>query len=362
MTKIAVLLAAGLTLSPSLLAAPVALYGNTDNPGTLTFYLENDLFADTDQQYTNGIRISWTSPDLSSYLDDKSLPVWSRRYNRFITSPLGLFDDTPPKQDEIVRNLVITLGQQMYTPKDNLRTTIDPDDRPYAGWLYLGMGYNLKHKQRMDSAILNLGMVGPAAMAQEAQDAVHDLRGIDKFDGWDNQLSNELGVQVVYERKYRIPAQNIKGALEYDIIWHGGASLGNVATYVNAGTEIRFGWHLPDDFGTSSLRPGGDNSAPGSNDPRTQSTTGYSRDQNFGLHGFIALDGRWVLRDIFLDGNTFSNSHSVNKKNLVGDISVGASMLIEDWKLSYSRVFRSKEFDTQGETHSFGSFSASYSF
>ncbi|WP_417227764.1 lipid A deacylase LpxR family protein [Amphritea sp.] len=361
MNKTAVILTAGLMLPAPLIAAE-ALLGNETNPGTFNFYLENDLFADTDQQYTNGIRFSWTSPDLTSYLDDNSLPVWARRYNRYITSPLGLFDDTPPKQNEIVRNLVITLGQQMYTPKDNKRTTIDPDDRPYAGWLYLGMGYHLKHQQQMDSAIINIGVVGPASMAKEAQDLVHDIRGIDKFEGWDNQLHNELGIQLVYERKYRTPVKRIKGALEYDIIWHGGASLGNVATYMNAGAEFRLGWFLPDDFGTSSLRPGGDNSAPGSKDIRTQSASGYSREQNFGLHGFVALDSRWVLRNIFLDGNTFRDSHSVDKKNFVGDFSVGASMLIADWKLSYARVFRSKSFETESETHSFGSISASYSF
>ncbi|GGK54742.1 lipid A deacylase LpxR family protein [Amphritea balenae] len=362
MNKSALMLAIAVLVSTPVLASPVALYGNQNNPGTLTLYLENDLFADTDQQYTNGVRASWTSPDLTSYLDDKRLPVWARRYNEYITSPLGIFDETPPKQDEIVRNLVITLGQQMYTPEDNLRTTIDPDDRPYAGWLYLGMGYHLKHKQRMDSAIFNVGVVGPAAMAQEAQDFIHDLRGIDKFNGWDNQLSNELGLQLVYERKYRVPTKRISGALEYDVIWHGGASLGNVATYLNVGAELRLGWFLPDDFGTSSLRPGGDNSAPGSNDPRIINGTGYSKDNNFGLHGFVAVDGRWVLRDIFLDGSTFSNSHSVDKENWVGDLSVGASMLIDDWKISYSQVYRSQEFKTQQDTHSFGSLSVSYSF
>ncbi len=356
------LMATGLAALSPLANAQSILDSSFDNPGTLTFYLENDLFADTDQQYTNGVRVSWVSPDLTSYLEDKSLPAWARRYNRFVTAPLGLFDDTPENQEELVRNLVITLGQEMYTPEDNTRTTIDPLDRPYAGWLYLGMGYQIKNQRQLDSATLNVGIVGPASQAKEAQDLVHDIRGIDKFDGWHNQLNNELGLQVVYERKYREPVTRIKGALEYDTIYHGGISVGNVRTYVNTGAEFRIGWHLPDDFGTSSLRPGGDNSAPGKNDPRTKSESGYSADQNFGVHGFVAVDGRWVLRDIFLDGNTFSSSHSVDKKNFVGDFSIGASVLIDDWKISYARVFRSKEFDTQEETHSFGSLSVSYSF
>ncbi|MEH6579407.1 MAG: lipid A deacylase LpxR family protein [Amphritea sp.] len=359
MIKTLALMTAALTISQAVYAVDDQ---SNDNPGTLSFYLENDLFAETDQQYTNGVRVSWVSPDISDYLNDEQLPGWVRRYNRFVTAPLGLFEEgQPPAESEISRNLVITVGQQMYTPEDIDRVTVDPDDRPYAGWLYLGAGYHLKARQKMDSAIINIGMIGPASQAQEAQDFIHDLRGLETFKGWDNQLSNELGLQLVYERKYRQPVQNIAGGLQYDIIYHGGASLGNVATYLNGGAEFRIGWHLPDDFGTSALRPGGDNSAPGKKDRRT-SGSGYSLDENLGLHGFISLDGRWVLRDIFLDGNTFTDSHSVDKKPLVGDIAIGASMLVQGWKLSYARVFRTKEFDTQSSSHSYGSLSASYSY
>ena len=35
---------------------------------TFAFTFENDLFGDTDQNYTNGIKASWVSPDLDSVL------------------------------------------------------------------------------------------------------------------------------------------------------------------------------------------------------------------------------------------------------------------------------------------------------
>jgi hypothetical protein len=50
-------------------------------PWTLNVYFENDLFGETDQNYTNGIRFSWVSPDLSSYETDPSLPHWLRQAN-----------------------------------------------------------------------------------------------------------------------------------------------------------------------------------------------------------------------------------------------------------------------------------------
>jgi hypothetical protein len=35
--------------------------------GVFSLYFENDLFADTDQQYTNGTKIGWVSPDLEAF-------------------------------------------------------------------------------------------------------------------------------------------------------------------------------------------------------------------------------------------------------------------------------------------------------
>jgi hypothetical protein len=69
-----------------------------------------------------------------------------------------------------------------------------------------------------------------------------------------------------------------------------------------------------------------------------------------------------VLRDIFLDGNTFKDSHSVSKEPFVGDLIVGASLILNRFKISYVQVSRSKEFKKQDSESSFGSISFSYSF
>ncbi|WP_261842076.1 lipid A deacylase LpxR family protein [Aliamphritea ceti] len=319
--------------------------------GTLNLYFENDLFAETDQNYTNGIRASYVTGDLTSFLDDPELPEWIRTYNSLINPLLNWHNPNINPQDTH-RNLVVTFGQQIYTPSDINRTTVDPDDRPYAGWLYLGVGYNQNNDRWMDSTQLNIGIVGPAALGQEAQDFIHDLRGFEKFEGWDNQLHNELGVQFVYETKYRQSEYKLVDDINYDIIYHSGFSLGNVATYLNAGAELRIGWNLPNDFGTSTLRPGGDNSAPGR----------YKLGTTTSVHAFLSADARLVARDIFLDGNTFSNSHSIDKEYLVGDLAAGVAMLNGRWKFAYAQIFRTKEFKGQPHSHSYGSFSVTYNF
>ncbi len=320
-------------------------------PWTHNLYFENDLFSDTDQSYTNGIRLAWVSPDINNYLSDPAIPEWLRDVN-------GWFETLYPAQDNlsdnVQQNLVFTIGQQMYTPEDRYRTTIDPNDRPYAGWLYAGFGYHAKTQNKLNSIELNLGVVGPAALAQEAQDFVHRSRNIDLFLGWDNQLSNEPGIQLVYEHKHRMLKQSIYQNLGFDFITHIGGSLGNVATYANTGAEIRLGLNLPDDFGTSALRPGGDNSAPGNNDPRLN--------QGWGVHAFLSMDGRWVVRNIFLDGNTFTDSHSVEKEPFVGEAAFGVAGIYQSWKVSFAHVHRTEEFKKQAEPQRYGSVTVSYSY
>ena len=333
-----------LTLAPQVYSAA--------DPWTLNLHLENDLFANTDLNYTNGVRASWVSPDVNDFLETKQETyLWIANLNRLLAP---LHPDISSQQP-VHRNIVISIGQLMFTPEDKQKTTLDKTDRPYAGWLYAGMGYQARTANKLHSFELNVGLVGPAALAQESQDLIHSIRGIDKFNGWDNQLHNELGIQLVFERKRRFKPfkHKIASNFDTDFITHWGGSLGNVATYVNAGAEWRLGWNLPNDFGTSSLRPGGDSNNPGLGDPSKRKLE---------IQTFIATDMRWVGRNIFLDGNTFRNSHSVDKKRIVTDLTIGVSTSYQRWNLSYSHVYRTKEFKGQQKDQKYGSLSISYSY
>lgn len=317
---------------------------------TLNLYLENDLFGETDLHYTNGIRASCVSPDLSSYLEDERLPGWVKDVNEKLRFFHRLKDDD---DQDIQRNLVISLGQLIFTPSDKEAKALIEDDRPYAGYLYLGFAYHIRDYKQLDTLEMNIGMVGPASLAEQSQDFIHNLRAIDKFNGWDNQLENELGLQFIYEHKHRFKLTHHWP--HQDFIAHSGVSLGNVATYLNLGGEYRIGWQLPEDFGTAAVRPGGDNSAPGKGDVR------YCRQWICGLHAFMSIDGRLVARDIFLDGNTFEDSHSVDRRPAVADAAIGFSFLVGGWKVSYAKVFRTREFEEQQNPHEYGSLSFSYS-
>jgi len=159
----------------------------------------------------------------------------------------------------------------------------------------------------MDTLEFDLGIVGRHSYAEDCQKVVHEW--IDSTDpkGWHNQLKDEPVLNIFYGRKWKLVQSGIGSGFGYDLIPHVGCALGNVATLANAGAQVRFGWNLPDDFGTFLIRPGSDSNAPlDKQDPRF-----FPRYHRIGIHLFVAVDGHAVLRNIFLDGNTFRYSHSL---------------------------------------------------
>ncbi len=130
------------------------------------------------------------------------------------------------------------------------------------------------------------------------------------------------------------------------MIPHAGFSLGNVSTYANTGFEVRSGYRLPADFGSNLIRPSGDSNA--------------TARAPFNIFLFAAVDGRAVARDITLDGNTFEDSPSVDKKPLVADLFAGMGMGTKHWQLTYSQAYRTKEFYAQTDRSVFGSISVSF--
>ena len=324
---------------------------------TFTFRLENDLFADTDRFYTNGIKLSWISPELQwfqelDWFSDGSLAgTW---FNHAVEVLPFSGDETRQ------RHLALSVGQKMFTPGDIKRTTLDVTDRPYAGWLYGSLAFHSKTRRRLDTFEIQAGLIGPLSLAEEAQDLIHSIRGIDRANGWEHQLDNEPGLALIYDQKRRLFQHQLAGSLwGIDAIGYAGSAVGNVFTHLNAGIEMRLGWNLPADFGSALIRPAGDTNAPtDTNDPRYKP---YGR-HGTSLHVFAATTGRLVFRDLFLDGNTFSDSHHIDKETLVGDIVAGVSLVLNRVKVSYAQVMRTEEYRGQGSGHNFGSVSISYTY
>ena len=85
----------------------------------------------------------------------------------------------------------------------------------------------------------------------------------------------------------------------------------------------------------------------------------------FNWHVFASAEGRLVGRNIFLDGNTFRNSHSVSKRSLVGDFEIGFTMswdFILPISVTYRHLVRTPEFYGQRGIDNIDSLSIAVSF
>ena len=344
-----------------LVAAPAAaqdmLARNSRDSSTFITTIENDKFlGGTDEEYSNGVKFTWVSPDLTPGRDEPGRPQWVRSLleslDPWLSAFPGLYDTSRQ------RSVALSLGQSIYTPRDVYSSNPPDNQRPYAGWLYTSLALHSKNERELDTLELTLGIVGPSAMGEEVQNNFHNAIGSARSEGWDYQLHDEPGAMLTWQRNWRFMAVDLPSGWGLDVIPHAGVTVGNVATYANAGGEVRFGLNLPADFGTALIGPGSGVSAPVAvNSERLQASRWW------GAHVFAGTDGRAVARDIFLDGNTWEQSRHVNKEPLVADLMAGLAVTLGDFSVTYTQAYRTQEYEGQpGGGHVFGSVALSYSY
>ncbi|MCZ2292712.1 MAG: lipid A deacylase LpxR family protein [Burkholderiales bacterium] len=327
--------------------------------------LENDLFAGTDHNYTNGVALTWVSRDIAGALRSECMPAPLALYTRFIAWADPQFRDeaasTPATQ-----NLVVRIGQAMYTPTDKKRTDRVIEDRPYAGLLYLGMSWNRRlpsptpGREMLETRELSLGVIGPASLAEQTQDLVHRARGIERFRGWQHQLHNEPAFQLAMERKFKHQADGaIRPGWGSDAIGSYALRIGNIETAASAGVELRSGWNLPNDFGSYPIRPGAENRPPSAAAAARREEPRPVTAPRPGAHVFASLEAKAVAWDFSLDGNLFGGSHRVERRPWVAQAAIGFSgqwlLSGHGLRLALMRVWRTREFERQTGGHAFGS-------
>ena len=250
--------------------------------------------------------------------------------------------------------MTFSIGQNLYTPSDIKIATEQKNDRPWAAWLYGSTGLVTITDNHVDEIEMALGVVGPAALGEQTQKYVHDkISNSPEPKGWEHQLDNEIGLNLSWQRRWpEYKTCNMSNNLWLQASPQIGLSLGNIYTHAEAGLNLRIS-PKTERFSDMPLRVRP--SMPG---------TGYfpKPEHGFSWSLFGGINGRAVGRNIFLDGNTFENSPSVDKKPFVYDINAGVDFTYGQTRLSYTLVHRSKEFDTQDETSIFGAVSISRRF
>jgi lipid A 3-O-deacylase len=237
------------------------------------------------------------------------------------------------------------LGQSMFTPEDITRTIPDPNDRPYAALAYGSFGIvNRRSDQWLDQYQVVFGIVGPSARGKELQRWVHAQINAREPRGWDTQIRDQFAGEVRFQRSKTLDAWHSDTELYgAELTPHFGASVGNLTTSANVGLGFRFGRRLPADFGPPRISP----SLPGS---------GYFEPQGgFGWYLFGGIDVRYMAHSLVLDASS-RLGQNVERRPWVADLQGGAALYWNTWRIAYTQVWRTREFEAQGDR--FSSFGA----
>lgn len=304
--------------------------------GSLVFNFGNDTWLNRDDGYTNGLGLSWVSPQL----DKKSESAWLRFLYSLNTRLLGNSEKNRrlnPLSAEAAseRWAVLSIVQGMFTPADLTREDLISDDRPYAGLLYAGLTFVRNSERKQSVAGAGLGVVGPFSLAEAAQKWLHRTYGWTDPQGWGNQLKNELVLDIWLNRFWTLAGPGKKESGWQPAVKAGfGGQLGNLTTCLEAILDFRFGLNLEAErdavfsapLFTQLFLPG------------NEKTT---------IYGFCRLSGQVLVRNLLIEGNTFSSSHGQQLHHFYGQLISGLVYHSYQAAVTFYLVVRTKEFKNQ---------------
>ena len=304
----------------------------------MTFYWENDgtipnLVDDTDRYYTNGTGIELSfDPHITGDLAERLAPSSNWKDPRF--------------------GLGFAVKQMIYTGVDITDPSPATDDHPYSGYMYFAFSFQRADDQKHDHFELDVGAVGERSQAEAVQRFIHNaFPDQNTPQGWNNQLANELAINFTYERTWKTRKGNIQG-LEFEMLPAMGFDLGNVYTRGRGRVTLRAGMNLPNDFGPASLL--------GRKDHTVSGADWGEDDWSFYVYTTMGIDV--VAWNIFLDGNTFATSRSVDSETLVAQATIGLVSRYKSFYFGWSKAFETKEFGTQPDAQTWGSVTFGWSF
>lgn len=253
---------------------------------------ENDFPFDSDDDYTNGLRLEYN---------------WSR---------YGIFVD-----------------QLMYSPDNIRRDYYEPGTHPFCGYLAVGgdVTYDLKIGKRvywLNYGELSTGLIGPSSGAEDVQKGIHKLVGAHDPKGWKYQLHDEWEIQSVvwtgigWIMLGHEDGWNMRGDVEL------GGMMGTVQIAGGVNADVKFGKGCDFDRRHGEIQVRGDK-------------------KPLYLYGLCGFEGRWWGWNVFLDGNRDGDSVGVDKEIWTCALKTGCGIeylgVVLDWYL----LFGTKEYETQ---------------
>lgn len=238
---------------------------------TFSFSLDNDGVFGVDQDYTNGLFLTYTSGAINPYA---------------IFSPLSLSFWGGASLDKVE----FTLGHKMYTPSDIEATEPLANDRPYAGFLHTEFNYISLHPQQAQRFNLTLGTTGESSLADQAQNIVHGITGSDEPNGWEYQVDDKFVGSVGYLTHINLLRQRSIANTDWELSSVSEANVGSFRSDVSTGFMLRWGADLGGSMGAANI----DNENP--------FRAGMLGGSNGGWFIFAGAEARYRFNDITIEG------------------------------------------------------------
>jgi lipid A 3-O-deacylase len=292
--------------------------GNAQVPHSFEVIFENDALHPglpderfSDREYTHGLMVA----------SERNLaPVWGGLLPRMVPCSSTL------RRSERCLQTRFEGGQKIYTPE--IRDEIpSPEERPYAGWLYGSVTGRAVDSRSSRSLRAEVGVTGPLSMGESVQRLVHRVTGFPRPRGWDYQLGTELGVLAEYEERHLLERRLASGTRIADVILSSAATIGNVRTGIRGGVTFRAGHRLPHPWERSVA------------------------EHPLSVYGVGAFERSWTAHDLFLDGNTFRSSRSVERIATTDAVRIGTGVQFGDLRFTLTIVFEDPLYVTQPKPH-----------
>jgi hypothetical protein len=262
-----------------------------------------------DQEYTNGL-------ELRAELG--AAPLWGR----LLRAPCATADSTCLSTE-------LRVGQKIFTPRLDA-PLLGPGERPYAGWLYLSAAGSAEEPRVRRTAGFEVGVTGPPSQGEWVQTTFHRLAGFRDPVGWSGQLRTEPGVVLRYGEEYVAAELSPAGIRVAEVMPYWGAAAGNVRTGAHAGIRLRAGYAVPRPWGRAP--------------------------HGISVYASAGARAEWVLRDLFLDGNTFHDGPRVERIPDQGELEGALGVRLGPFGLEYRAISRTRSYETEPKGHQYGSF------
>jgi lipid A 3-O-deacylase len=323
-------------------APPSGLSQSQDHrQATFVGYTENDDWppdTGTDKNYTNALRAT-VEYNYDFWRLAQRIPKLFRWVPTHVDcSTVGPVDDPDLK---CVSSSWHVIGQQFYTPDDISISTLIPDDRPYAGWLYIGGSWKASTKSTLVQTDVYLGATGDASFSREVQTKWHELVDAQKPMGWDHQIDDRFGVAVGHSRRWAV--DGTYGPIDekkwLEIVQYVGVTAGNIVTDAYAGARLKIGFNLTRDWAETGIAP------------RLGKALLGGRQDTGPFEIYLVIDGqsRALAYNAFIDA---APNHVLDREYLVADAGYGVGIRFKRFSFTYRVALVTPEY-AQASTHDY---------